>query len=400
MLNYKIPQNPLTNVRREEYSQVNILANHINKEKYLHDKLNEEKLLRKSIIKAMNKENIEIKEKTKHVIEIFKEKLSNAELCIKQYNKKMKLLEKKLNEKHAIKLEKIEPIAVEQLNVPDMKFESPNVLTTTNNYINSNPSTECHETWCTPQSLSSGNLTPIHTPHHTTVKKSTAKKNLYFNNIDNENSDQKLDVRLDTILHHHHHQSPTIHTPLVNQKQSLDEIATLSVAKHKIIELTQLIKKLKSNEISDHNNSNAINHHSTSSSSSQHPPPAQYDNYNMQGQASTLPARMYRPSETWNGNSNTTDQLHRYSSNNAQAPLAPRPSSAGARPMSATTRTQHAGQNEIMRFKIKIPAAEQPTRSGLRLSLPTLHNMNNQSVNSAEATQSILKQNAPYEGYG
>jgi len=146
--------------------------------------------------------------------------------------------------------------------------------------------------------------------------------------------------------------------------------------------------------------------------------------------------RSYRPSETWSpgttgatgrgggggfnpgmrGSQESNANAEAYAGLNtalftAAAPLNAPTTSASASAAAAGTgsraatrlsnsRAQAAGQNEIMRFKIKLPAGTQPTRSGTRLQVPQVHDMNRGVVNSAEVTSTVLQHSSPFEGYG
>lgn len=48
--------------------------------------------------------------------------------------------------------------------------------------------------------------------------------------------------------------------------------------------------------------------------------------------------------------------------------------------------TTNSGPSAIVRMKIKIPAAEESSRSSLKLSIPTVYNMNKIKIDSSEAT--------------
>lgn len=121
------------------------------------------------------------------------------------------------------------------------------------------------------------------------------------------------------------------------------------------------------------------------------------------GTAQSLPVspvqmgRSYRPSETWSaaggGSANTASQF------SATAPLAPNKPHGSTGPRTHAQLTA-AGQNEIMRFKIKVPAGCAPTRAGAQLVVPPVRDLNKGTVNSSEVTDAVLKQHAPFEGYG
>jgi hypothetical protein len=107
--------------------------------------------------------------------------------------------------------------------------------------------------------------------------------------------------------------------------------------------------------------------------------------------------RSYRPSETWAsgrpGSPGGNPTLA------ASAPLPIRPKSAAGNKMTSH-QLSVAGQNEIMRFKIKVPAGCAPTRTGAQLQIPRVRDLTAGPVHSSEVTDSILRKNAPFEGYG
>lgn len=124
---------------------------------------------------------------------------------------------------------------------------------------------------------------------------------------------------------------------------------------------------------------------------------------------SPLPAtRSYRPSETWAHSAGAPSSDHHTGSNSnpsahsalftASAPLTARRSKSGR--LLANASAASAGVNEIMRFKIKVPAGCAPTRTGAELKMPTVRDLNSGTVNSAEVTEAVLKKFAPFEGYG
>jgi len=122
---------------------------------------------------------------------------------------------------------------------------------------------------------------------------------------------------------------------------------------------------------------------------------------------SPLPAsRCYRPSETWASTSSppppAAPSAGRSTTNSAlftaSAPLATR--NKNSKGLTANSTAASAGVNEIMRFKIKVPAGCAPTRSGAELKMPKVRDLNNGTVNSAEVTEAVLKKFSPFEGYG
>jgi hypothetical protein len=110
--------------------------------------------------------------------------------------------------------------------------------------------------------------------------------------------------------------------------------------------------------------------------------------------------RSYRPSETWSAAAPAgTGATSLFT---ASAPLASRPRSASATGRGKMTARQlsTAGQNEIMRFKIKVPAGCAPTRQGATLQMPPVRDLSAGPINSSEITESVLRKNSPFEGYG
>lgn len=121
--------------------------------------------------------------------------------------------------------------------------------------------------------------------------------------------------------------------------------------------------------------------------------------------------RIYRPSETWSsssftaagaaGNSEETAAATAYARFSATAPSNAHRSASTAAGHRTHAQLAAAGQNEVMRFKIKVPAGCAPTRIGAQLMVPPVRDLNKSTaVNSSEATDAILRQNAPFEGYG
>jgi len=84
-------------------------------------------------------------------------------------------------------------------------------------------------------------------------------------------------------------------------------------------------------------------------------------------------------------NSNSLNNTNASSNTNGRSS-----SSSGSRHVRNTT---NSGQSAVLRMKIKIPAAEEPNRTSMKLSVPAVYNMNNMKIDSSEATGSILKIN-------
>lgn len=75
---------------------MDVIAVHIKKEAYLHHRLTSEMNLRKMMTKKLQEENSDVKEKSKRVIELLKDKLNRAESNVAVYRRRMTVLEERL----------------------------------------------------------------------------------------------------------------------------------------------------------------------------------------------------------------------------------------------------------------------------------------------------------------
>lgn len=98
-----------------------------------------------------------------------------------------------------------------------------------------------------------------------------------------------------------------------------------------------------------------------------------------------------------NSNSTATTIVDQTSSSKIdlklQSPARPtslKPSSISGR-SSPTRRANLSGESQVMRFKIKVPAASQPTRNGTTLSLPVAKTITDEIKISGEATKAMLE---------
>ena len=115
-----------------------------------------------------------------------------------------------------------------------------------------------------------------------------------------------------------------------------------------------------------------------------------------------LQHRRYRPSETWTAlpSSHSGGESDPHTLFTASAPRALRPTSSTGTAAKMTSRQlSAAGQSEVMRFKIKMPAGCAPTRTGADLRVPHVRDLNATPMHSAEATDSMLRKSAPFDGY-
>jgi hypothetical protein len=88
-----------------------------------------------------------------------------------------------------------------------------------------------------------------------------------------------------------------------------------------------------------------------------------------------------------------TDRMNHTSSSSAAAPLTSPHSPVGNRGSSRSQRLGTSGHNQIMRFKIKVPAGTAPTRSdGTHLGVPNVYNMNKSNTVSGEVVGTILRE--------
>jgi hypothetical protein len=69
-----------------------------------------------------------------------------------------------------------------------------------------------------------------------------------------------------------------------------------------------------------------------------------------------------------------------------QSPQSPKPSAKRSR-----ININSSGQNQVMRFKIKVPAANNPQRTGTKFSVPEPNILSDSVQLSGEVTKSILK---------
>ena len=94
------------------------------------------------------------------------------------------------------------------------------------------------------------------------------------------------------------------------------------------------------------------------------------------------PGRTYRPSEMGSPGATATA--------GAGQSLTPQ------RPP-GVSRTLTGGQNQLMRFRIKMPGGQVPTRAGATLGVPQVHDFNRENANlqSSEVAAKILKEHAP-----
>jgi len=92
---------------------------------------------------------------------------------------------------------------------------------------------------------------------------------------------------------------------------------------------------------------------------------------------SNIQSTIYPPSSPKPSYNNSNNLNNTYSSGSSSN------SNSGNRNVRNTT---NSGPSAIVRMKIKIPAAEESSRSSLKLSIPTVYNMNKIKIDSSEAT--------------
>jgi hypothetical protein len=92
---------------------------------------------------------------------------------------------------------------------------------------------------------------------------------------------------------------------------------------------------------------------------------------------SNIQSSIYPPSSPKPSYNNSNNLSNTYSSGSSSN------SNSGNRNVRNTT---NSGPSAIVRMKIKIPAAEESSRSSLKLSIPTVYNMNKIKIDSSEAT--------------
>lgn len=90
---------------------------------------------------------------------------------------------------------------------------------------------------------------------------------------------------------------------------------------------------------------------------------------------SNIQSTIYPPSSPKPSNNSSNNLSNTYSSSSI--------SNSGNRNFRNTT---NSGPSAIVRMKIKIPAAEESSRSSMKLSIPTVYNMNKIKIDSSEAT--------------
>ena len=95
---------------------------------------------------------------------------------------------------------------------------------------------------------------------------------------------------------------------------------------------------------------------------------------------SNIQSTIYPPSSpkpSYNSSSNNLNNTYSSGSNSSSY------SNSGNRHV---RNTANSGPSAILRMKIKIPAAEESSRSTIKLSTPTVYNMNKLKIDSSEAT--------------